>query len=134
MGAIAIKCINCDRSTGLFLKVKTVKDIITKFVWNKVFHHVGLSCIISPDKQMEYEIKENNHHGWLNKGPRYNTAICTKLHGTVFDDFIRNYRTSRCNIMCSITAHDKLQPIYVDDASSVGSRGIPNNATTVALE
>ena len=83
---------------------------------------------------MEYEIKENNHHGWLNKGPRYNTAICTKLHGTVFDDFIRNYRTSRCNIMCSITAHDKLQPIYVDDASSVGSRGIPNNATTVALE
>ena len=31
--------------------------------------------------------KENNPD-WLNKVPWYNTTICSKLHGTVFEDFI----------------------------------------------
>ena len=35
--------------------------------------------------------------------------------------------------MCYITAHDKLQPTYVDDASSVGVRVTPNNVTTSSL-
>ena len=83
---------------------------------------------------MKYDMKENNHTDWLNKGPRYNTAIWYKLYGTVFDDFIENDRTYICNIMCSITAHDKLQPTYVDDASSGGGIAIPNNATTAASE
>ena len=39
-----------------------------------------------------------------------------------------------CNIMCSITVHDKIKPTYVDGAISVGSRAIPNNATAAALE
>ena len=83
---------------------------------------------------MKYDIKENNHPYWLNKGPRYKTDISYKFHGTAFDGFIRNYRTYRCNIMCSIPAHDKLQSTYVDDAGSGGGRAIPNNATTAALE
>ena len=83
---------------------------------------------------MKYDIKENNHPDWLNKGPRYNTAVCSKLHGTVFGGFIINDRTDRCNIMCSIPAHDKLQPIYVDDAGSGGGKAIPNNETMAALE
>ena len=41
--SIYIKCRSCDRKTGLFLKVKTVKEIITKIVLKTVFHHVGLS-------------------------------------------------------------------------------------------
>ena len=36
--------------------------------------------------------------------------------------------------MCSITANDKLKPMYVDDSSSVGSREITKNATTAELE
>ena len=40
----------------------------------------------------------------------------------MFDNFIINDITYRCNIMCSITAHNKLQPTYVDDASSGGGR------------
>ena len=83
---------------------------------------------------MKYDIKENNRPDWLNKGPQYNTAICSKFHGTVFNDFIRNDRTYRCNIMCSITAHDKLQLTYVDDASIIGDRAIPKNETTAALK
>ena len=66
---IAIKCRNCDRSTGLLLKVKTIKEMITKFLLNTRFHHVSLSGIISSSKQMKYDIKENSHPGWLNKGP-----------------------------------------------------------------
>ena len=80
---------------------------------NAVLHHVGLSWMISSNKKIKYDTKENNYPDWLNKCPRYNTTICFKLHGTVFDDFIRNYRTDRCNIMCYITAHDKLQHTYL---------------------
>ena len=36
--------------------------------------------------------------------------------------------------MCSITAHDRQKPIYVDDESSAGGTAIPNNATTVVLK
>ena len=82
---------------------------------------------------MKYDIKENNHPDWLNKGLGYNPAICYKFHGTVFDDFIRNDRTYRWSIMWSISAHDKLKPTYIDDASSVCGRSIPKNATIAAL-
>ena len=75
MEYIAIKCSNCDKSTGLILKVKIIKEMSTKFVLNKKLHHVGLSWINSSRKQMKYDIKENNNPDWLNKGPRYNTAM-----------------------------------------------------------
>ena len=44
---------------------------------------------------MEYDIEENDP----DKGPWYNTAICYILHETVFEDYIRNARTYRYNIM-----------------------------------
>ena len=40
-------------------------------------------------------------------GPWYNTSICKKLHGNVFERFIRNERTDRYNIMCSIDENEK---------------------------
>ena len=63
---------------------------------------------------MLYEIEENNHPNWFNKGPWYETSICSKLHGKVFEYFIKNARIDRYNLMCSIIAHDKQKPIYVD--------------------
>ena len=107
--------------------------MITKFVLNSVLHHVGLSWIISANKQMKHKIEENNPD-WLNKVPWYNTVICSKLHGTMFEYFIRNARTYIYNIMCYITANDKQHPTYVDDANSGGGRAIPKNATTAALK
>ena len=50
----------------------------------------------------------------------YNTYICTKLHGTVFAKYIRNARTDRYDIMCSIDAHDNQKPQFVDDISKGG--------------
>ena len=58
----------------------------------------------------------------------------SKLQGTVFEDYISNYRTDRYNLMCYITSHDTLLPTYVDDESSGGGRKIPKNSTTAALE
>ena len=74
MESIFIKCSNCDRSTGLLLKVKTVKEMSNKFVLNTKWHDVGLSWMISLIKQIKYDIKENNHPDWFNKGPQSNIA------------------------------------------------------------
>ena len=71
---IFIKCSNWDRINGLLLKVKTVKEMSTKFLLNKKCHHVDFSWIISSRNQIKYDIKDNNHPDWLNKGPRYNTS------------------------------------------------------------
>ena len=32
---------------------------------------------------------------WMSGGPWYNTSICKKLHGNVFEGFIGNERTDR---------------------------------------
>ena len=79
-------------------------------------------------------MEESNHPNWLNKGPWYNTAICSRLHGSLFEDFITHARTDRNNLMCSLVAHDKRQPVYEDDESSIGDRLIPTHVTTEALE
>ena len=63
---------------------------------------------------MLYEIEEYNHPNWLNKCPWYNTAICSKLHGNIFKDIIKNVITDRYHLMCSIISHDKQQPLYED--------------------
>ena len=36
--------------------------------------------------------------------------------------------------MCSITANDKQQPIYIYDIKSGGGRPIPKNSSTESLE
>ena len=64
---------------------------------------------------MFYEIEENNHPDWFNIGPWYNTAICSKLHGKLFEYFIRHARTDRYHLMYSIIVHDKKQPSYEDE-------------------
>ena len=100
---------------------------------NSVLHNVGLSWIISSNKKVEYDTEENNPD-WLNKVPCYNTVVCSKLHGTFFEYFIINARIYRYNLICSITAHDKQQPTYIDGASSGVSTAIPKNSTTSVLK
>ena len=51
--AIAIKCIDFHRSTGLYLKDKTVQEMTTQFVLNIVLPHVGVSWIIYSKKKMK---------------------------------------------------------------------------------
>ena len=77
---------------------------------------------------------ENIHQDWLNKGPLYNTSICSKLHGSRFEYFITQARTDRYNHICSLVDHNILQLYYKDNKSIIGDMSIPNNATTKALE
>ena len=84
----------------------TYQDIITTFVLNKMLHHVVMFGIIETDEQLEYGMDEYISE-WTTGGPWYNTSICKKLHAKVFEVFIRNARTFRYNIMCSIDAHGK---------------------------
>ena len=79
----------------------------SKFVLNAILHHAGMSWIICFKKEMKYEIDKSNYQDWLNKGPWYNTAICTRLHVSMFGYFITHTRTDRFNILCCLVAHDK---------------------------
>ena len=137
LDVVSIKFINCKRETGLNSETSSYwvfDEVITKFVLNEILHHVGMSWVISSNQEMEYEMDENNHQDWLNKGPWYNTSICSKLHGSMFEDFITQARTDRYNLMCCLVAYDRFQLDYKDDESSIGYRAIPDDATIKTLE
>ena len=134
LDVVSLRSINCIIETGLFLKNNRFDEMITKFVLNAILHHVGMSWIISSNKEMKYEMDENIHQDWLNKGPWYNTSICLKFHGSRFEDFITQARTYIYSLMCSLVAHDKLQPDYKNDENSIGDMSIPDNATPKSLE
>ena len=51
----------------------------------------------------------------------------------MFEEFIRNSRTDRYNILCSIDAHEKEDPSLFDDGSSGGDYTLPLNPTTESL-
>ena len=78
---------------------------------------------------MRYVIDKNDHQYWLNKGHWYNTSIRLKLHRSMFEYFIIHARTERYNLMCSLVAHDKIQPAYEDYEISIVDRSIPKYAT-----
>ena len=48
LDAVSLRCINCKRETGLFLKISSLvlDEMITKYVLNEILHHVGMSWII----------------------------------------------------------------------------------------
>ena len=77
---------------------------------------------------------KSNDLDWLNNGPWYNRNICSKINGIRLEDFITQARTDRHDLMCSLVAHDRLQPYYEDDVSSIGDRLIPNDATIKKIE
>ena len=76
---------------------------------NKVLRHVGMSLIIKAKKHLEYYTDKHNPD-CITGGCWYNTFICKKVHGKVFEEFIRNTRTDRYNLMFSIGAHEKKNP------------------------
>ena len=97
----------------------TTYQYITKtFVLNKMLQHVVMLWMIETNERLKYDIEKHNSE-CMTGGTWYNTSICKKLHGKVFEGFIRNSRTDRYNIMCSIYAHEKEHQSSCDDGSSV---------------
>ena len=56
----------------------------------------------------------------MTSGTWYNTSIYNKLHRNMFEGFIRNSRTERYHIMCSIDAHENSINHLVLIAAAVG--------------
>ena len=110
----------------------TYQDIITNFVLNSMLHHIGMLWIIETREQLQYDMDKHNSE-WITRGPWYNTSICKKLHGKLFEVFIINVRTDRYTIMCYIDAHEKEHPSSCGDGSSGGDFPLPSNSTKEAL-
>ena len=104
---IDMRCINCKKETGLYLQNSTSEEINTKFVLDTILHHVGMPWIISSKYEMKYETDKINHQCRFNKGPWYNTDICSGLYGSMLEYFITHARTDRYHLMCYLVAHDK---------------------------
>ena len=73
---------------------------------------------------------EKHNSEWIKGVPWYKICIYNKLHGKVFEGFIRNPRTDRYNIMCFSDAYEKEHPSSCDDDSSSGGCPLPSNSTT----
>ena len=72
LDVLSIKCINGKIETGLNPETNftwVYDEIVTKFVLDAMFHHVGMSWIIRSNQEMEYELNKTNHQDCLNKGP-----------------------------------------------------------------
>ena len=94
---------------------------------NTILHHVGMLWIIETHEQLQYDMDKHNSE-WMTVGPWYNTCICKKLHGNVFEGSFRNSGTDRYNIMCSIDAHEKDHTSSHNDSSSSGGFPLPSNS------
>ena len=100
-----------------------------------MLHHVVMSWMIISKEEMDYDnFTNSNNLGWFDTGPWHKKYICSKLYGTTFEGFIKQDRTDRYNIMCSLVAHDRMQDNEPDDESSIDDRVIPNDATVKALK
>ena len=67
----------------------TYQYIITTSVFNKILHHVGMLWIIENREQLQYDMYIQNSD-WMTGCSWYNTYICKKLHGKLFEGFIIN--------------------------------------------
>ena len=81
------------------------QEIIINFVLNAMLHHVGMIWIIENDEDLKYDMELQNLY-WITGVPWYNTYICKRLHGKVFEGFIINSITDSYNILCSIDAYE----------------------------
>ena len=112
----------------------TYQGIITTFVLNTMLHHVSMLWIIENHEKLKYD-REIQNSDWLKGCTWYNTYICNKLHGKLFEGFIINAITSIYHIMCYIGAYKKEhQSSSCDDESICGGCPLPKNSMIEALE
>ena len=86
---VAIRCSNCGKETMIYMDISNTnyQGIITTFVLNTVFHHVSMIWIIENHEYLKYDMNILNSD-WLTGGPWYNSYICKKLNGKLFEGFL----------------------------------------------
>ena len=97
-----------------------------------LFQHVGLSWIIEKNKHLKFEMGVQDSQ-CMDKGTWYNTIICTKLHGKIFENYFKIGRKYRYELMCSVDAYDKEHISIPDDVSSDGGRPMPSKSSKESL-
>ena len=109
------------------------QETITTFVLNTMLQHVGMIWVIEYQEYLKDDTDIQNSD-WMTGGTWYNTSICKKLYGKLFEGFIINSRTDRHNIMCSIDAYEKEhKSSSCDDVISVGGCLLTITSTTESL-
>ena len=82
-----------------------------------MFQHVGLLWIIKNNIQLKFEIDVQVNQ-CLDKGPWYNTTICTTLNGQIFECYLKTVSRDRYYFMCGVDKYDKERVPITYDASS----------------
>ena len=59
-----------------------------------MLRHVGMICTIENHEEIKYDM-DILDSDWLTGGPLYNTSICNKLNGKLYEGFIINAITDR---------------------------------------
>ena len=77
---------------------------------------------------------DKHNSEWMTGVPWYNASIYNKVYGKMFEGFIRNERTDRYIIMCSIDVHERENQSFCNDGISGGGCPLPSNSTTEAFD
>ena len=85
--AVGIMYINCGNGIGFLLKNQNIENFITPFVKNMIFQPVGLSWMIKSNQKLNFYIQLHCLY-WVINIPWYNTMICSRLHGILFEDYV----------------------------------------------
>ena len=72
-----------------------------------------MSCIILSNEEMKYEIDGSNHPDWLNKGPWYNTDICSSCMENILK-ILFHMQEQIDIISCVLFLHMIKKPSYED--------------------
>ena len=99
---ICIKCKSCDRTVTYNLaSEEELNSFIAPFVIHSLFQPVGFLQIIYINKHYKFEIDSEDTQ-WTDKGPCYNTTICTELNGQIFKDTFKIGHKDRYDFMCYV--------------------------------
>ena len=70
-----MKCNNCDKTAIYHLEIEQeLNSVVTNFVLNSVFQHVGLLWIIENNNHYKFEMNLEDTQ-WMEKGSWYNKTI-----------------------------------------------------------
>ena len=72
--AVGIMYTNCGKIIGCLLDNKTIETLITPFVTNMVFQHVGLSWITKSNQKPNFYF-QLHFNSWIINDTWYNTMI-----------------------------------------------------------
>ena len=97
-----------------------------------VLQHVGLSWIIQSNQKLNYD-PQRHCNSWMINFPWYNTMICSRLHGLLYEYYVTTAIRERYSIMRSIEDHNKEKPTINYDTSSGGDIPLTYNSTKYLL-